>query len=151
MHLDGMLADLEFFGNVAVALALVDHRQQLTLPFGQFFRRGAGLRFLLAVQKDAQHAGNLDRARRSWDIGVRTRLDGPVFELMRLRRRLDGRQAVQLVDLNRAVQGCIRMTSASRIREWSSLRKMCTASDACDIYSHKESLPNVSGMTFFNL
>ena len=38
VHLDGVLTDVEFFGNFAVGQALVQHQDQLLLAFGQFGR-----------------------------------------------------------------------------------------------------------------
>jgi hypothetical protein len=87
MNLHGVLADLQFFGDVAVAHALVEHHQQLLLPLGELFGRGAGFRVQFFAEEDAQHVGDLGGAGRLLDIGVRARLDGEVLVVLGRRGR----------------------------------------------------------------
>jgi hypothetical protein len=52
VNFDGVLTDLQLFGNVTVAQASVKHDQQLFLPLGELFRDGTGLAVWVLNQED---------------------------------------------------------------------------------------------------
>ena len=60
VHLDGVFADLQLFGNVAVGQAAVEHDEQLLLAFGQFFRDGGCVFVLGFVGRLDYHTKGLD-------------------------------------------------------------------------------------------
>ena len=70
VNLDSVLADLEFFGNIAGAQTLVEHDEQLFLALGEFFRCCAWFGIGVVKQENLQGVGDFSGAGRLGHVGV---------------------------------------------------------------------------------
>ena len=100
MNLDGVLADLEFFCNVAVAQALVEHDEQLFLALGQFFGCCAGFGVGVVEQENLQGVGDFSGACRLGHVSVCAGFNRQVFKVTgrRGRKHQEWNAGVALLD-----------------------------------------------------
>jgi hypothetical protein len=81
VNLDGVLADLEFFCNIAVAQAFVEHDEKLFLALGEFFGRCAWFGVGVVQQENLQGVGDFSCACRLGHVGVCTGFNRKVFKI----------------------------------------------------------------------
>ena len=81
MNLDGVLADLEFFGNVAIAQTLVEHDEQLFLALGEFFGRCARFGVGVVKQENFQRIRDFSGPGLLGHVGVSAGFNRQIFKV----------------------------------------------------------------------